>query len=153
MFDLGVRCKEGEFPDEWLEWLNENLLRGVDPGKLVSILASKGFHPHRNITLMHRILTWCSLDRFLVQYPDLDLTDTSVKLHEDFLEWLKETAKRGIDGEVIWMIDVLTSNRTICTLHRSWKTTNSVLSWIKTARYLKFWTFGTLASAVFTKTW
>lgn len=104
MFDLGVRCKEGEFPDEWLEWLNENLLRGVDPGKLVSILASKGFHPHRNITLMHRILTWCSLDRFLVQHPDLDLTDTSVKLHEDFLEWLKETAKRGIDGEVIMRV-------------------------------------------------
>ena len=37
----GVRCKQGEFPDEWLDWLNENLMRGVEAGKIVGILASK----------------------------------------------------------------------------------------------------------------
>lgn len=39
----GVRCKQGEFPDEWLDWLNENLMRGVEAGKIVGILASKVF--------------------------------------------------------------------------------------------------------------
>jgi ankyrin repeat protein len=104
VYGAGVRCKEGEFPEEWLEWLNDNLLRGVDPGKVVGILASKGFYPHRNITLMHRILTWCSLDRFVAEHPDLDLTDSSVKLHEEFFEWVKETALRGIDGEVMMRV-------------------------------------------------
>lgn len=99
-----MRCKEGEFPEEWLEWLNENLMRGVDPGKIVGILASKGFHPHRNSTLMHRILTWCSLDRFIAEHPDLDLMDPSVKLHEDFIEWVKATALRGMDGEVMTQV-------------------------------------------------
>jgi ankyrin repeat protein len=99
-----VRCKEGEFPDEWLEWLNENLLRGVDAGKIVGILASKGFHPHKNATLMHRILTWCSLDRFILLHPEVDLHDPGARLHEDFFEWVKETALRGIDGEVIMQV-------------------------------------------------
>ena len=50
---------------------------------------------------MHRILTWCSLDRFLSEHPEMDLLDTSVRIPEDFFEWVKETCLRGIDGEVL----------------------------------------------------
>lgn len=48
----GVKFKEGDFDDEWYTWIDENLMRGIDPQKIVAILASKGFHPHRNDALM-----------------------------------------------------------------------------------------------------
>jgi ankyrin repeat protein len=72
----------------------------VDPGKAVGILAAKGFYPYRNTFLMHRILTWSSLDNFLRDHPHVDIFDPD-KLHEDFYEWVLRTAKRGVDGEVI----------------------------------------------------
>lgn len=50
---------------------------------------------------MHKLLTWSSLDRFVMKHPDLDLTDCSIRLHEDFIEWVKDTAKKGIDGTII----------------------------------------------------
>ncbi|KAJ1430655.1 hypothetical protein B484DRAFT_49632 [Ochromonadaceae sp. CCMP2298] len=97
----GVRCKPGEFPEEWLQWLDENLLRGVDPGKAVGILASKGFYPHRNTFLMHRVLVWAALDRFQARFPDIELCDPDTPLHEEFFEWCKACAKKGYDGTVI----------------------------------------------------
>ncbi len=97
----GVKFKEGDFSDEWFQWIDENLLRGVDPGKIVSILASKGFHPHKNTRLMHRILTWNSFEHFLAQHPDLDLSGGAVDLDEDFFEWIQHTVRKGIDGETV----------------------------------------------------
>lgn len=97
----GVKFQPGEFPDEWLEWVDENLLRGVDASKIVSILASKGFHPHRNLKLMHRILAWQALVVFLREHPDIEPTDESGNINEDFLEWIKMMARKGIDGEIL----------------------------------------------------
>lgn len=97
----GVKFPPGEFPDDWLEWVDENLLRGVDAAKIVSILCSKGFHPHRNLRLMHRILSWQSLVHFLRDHPDIEPTDEAGNIHEDFLEWIKNMARKGIDGEVL----------------------------------------------------
>ena len=100
----GVRCKPGEFPEDWMQWIDDNLLRGVDSGKIVAILSSKGFHPHRNMALMHRILAWSSLVHFQNTHPYIDLTDSSVKMHEEFLEWVRQTAQKGIDGEVLYQL-------------------------------------------------
>jgi ankyrin repeat protein len=99
-----MKYPPGEFPDDWLQWVDDNLLRGVEPGRIVSILASKGFHPHRNIRLMHRILTWNSLLQFNESHPDIDIYDTTVKLHDDFVEWIRLTASKGIDGEIIFQL-------------------------------------------------
>jgi len=88
-----------------MEWLNENLLRGVDVGKLASILASKGFQPQRNLELMHRLLTWSSLDKFLNNYPHIDLTsNNNNKFDINFINWIKETVKKGLDGRVIMKV-------------------------------------------------
>jgi hypothetical protein len=97
----GVRYPPGEIPEDWLKWVDDNLLRGVEAGKIVSILASKGFHPYRNMKLMHRILSWYSLVEFLKSHPELDVTDDSSLLNDDFLDWLRSLALRGIDGNVI----------------------------------------------------
>lgn len=97
----GVKFAPGEFSEEWYQWIDDNLLRGVEPGKIVAILSSKGFQPHRNTMLMHRILAWHSLQQFQASHPYIDLTDTSVKMHEEFLEWIRYTAQQGIDGEVL----------------------------------------------------
>lgn len=112
----GVKYPPGEFPEEWLKWVEENMLRGVDPGKIVGILSSKGFHPHRNLKLMHRLLAWHSLNLFLERNPDIDVTDMTNGIHEDFLEWIRQTAQKGIDGEVLLQlledrcIDIKTEN-------------------------------------------
>lgn len=103
----GVRFKEGEFSAEWLEWIDDNLLRGVDPGKIVAILASKGFHPHKNTKLMHRILTWNSLEAFMHAHPDLDLTSASVDLDEDFFDWITDTVNKGVSFCVYGFIYLL----------------------------------------------
>ena len=98
----GVKYKEGDFPEDWLEWIDENMLRGVDAGKVVSILATKGFHPHRNALVMHRILAWNSLEDFFRKHPDVHLGDgPDDEIDDDFLEWIKATAQKGIDGEVL----------------------------------------------------
>jgi len=104
---LGIRFKPGEFPDEWMEWLNENLLRGVDVGKLASILASKGFQPQRNLELMHRLLTWSSLDKFLNNNSNINFfnnNNNNIKFDNKFINWIKETSKKGIDGRVIMKV-------------------------------------------------
>jgi len=52
---------------------------------------------------MHRILAWYSLLVFLETHPEVDLQDDS-RLHDDFREWIKKTAQKGIDGEVIYQL-------------------------------------------------
>ena len=50
---------------------------------------------------MHRILTWHSLCKFSEEHPDIDLTDSSVELDDDFVDFLRGLALKGIDGSVI----------------------------------------------------
>lgn len=98
----GIKFLPGEFPEEWLKWVDDNLLRGVDPGKIVSILASKGFHPYRNTRLMHRIISWHSLLKFVELHPHIDVNDTDEPFDEEFLEWIRKTAEKGIDGAILY---------------------------------------------------
>jgi hypothetical protein len=98
----GIKFKPGEIPEEWLKWVDDNLLRGVDPGKIVSILASKGFHPHKNTRLMHRIISWISLLKFIESHPYLDVNNTEDPFDEEFLEWIRITANKGIDGSILY---------------------------------------------------
>lgn len=79
---------------------DENLARGVAPQIIAQILSSKGFHPHRNLGLMQRIITWTSFDEFLAKNPDLDIL-TSSNLNSKFKQWIRNTLDHGIDGEVI----------------------------------------------------
>ena len=51
----GIRYKEGELPDEWLSWANENIIRGVECAAVLHILVSKGFKPHKNLPFMQRV--------------------------------------------------------------------------------------------------
>lgn len=99
-----MKYPPGEFPDDWLEWVDENLLRGVEASRIVSILSSKGFHPHKNARLMHRILAWQSLAHFLKDHPDLDVTDEAGNINSSFLEWVKTTARKGIDGKILMQL-------------------------------------------------
>lgn len=96
----GIKFKEGEFPEDWLRWIDDNLARGVEPSTIASILASKGFHPHRNLALMQRVITWHSFDGFLARFPDLDII-TPPNLPQDFKLWILDMCNRGIDGDVI----------------------------------------------------
>lgn len=51
----GIKYKEGELPDEWLAWADENINRGVECAAVLHILVSKGFKPHKNLPFMQRI--------------------------------------------------------------------------------------------------
>jgi uncharacterized NAD-dependent epimerase/dehydratase family protein len=51
----GIKYKEGELPEEWLIWANENICRGVQCAAVLHILVSKGFKPHKNLPFMQRI--------------------------------------------------------------------------------------------------
>jgi ankyrin repeat protein len=102
VFLKGIKYNPGEFPEEWLKWVDDNLLRGVEPGRIVSILASKGFHPHKNIRLMHRIIAWVSLIKFTERNPQIDVHDCDEPYDEPFLEWIRLTVQKGIDGTVLY---------------------------------------------------
>lgn len=99
----GVHSAEGEFPDEWLTWVDENLQRGVDPSKIVAILFGKGFHPYRNLRLMQRVIVWRLFDIFLEKNPNFDVTNT-VAVDVNFAQWAKDTLNKGIDGDVVMQI-------------------------------------------------
>jgi hypothetical protein len=86
-----------------LEWIDENLARGIEPTVIVSILASKGFHPHRNLALMQRIISWKAFDSFLEKYPDFDVNSGNT-LDVHFKEWVIEIANRGVDGEILFKV-------------------------------------------------
>jgi hypothetical protein len=54
---------------------------------------------------MHRLLTWSSLDKFLNNYPHIDLTsNNNNKFDINFINWIKETVKKGLDGRVIMKV-------------------------------------------------
>ena len=97
----GTRFKEGDFDTEWYEWIDVNLARGVDPIKIVSILAAKGFHPHRNDALMQRIVTWQSFDLFLARNGNDFSLEGSTVLNTEFRFWMEKCSRKGIDGSVI----------------------------------------------------
>lgn len=90
----GVHSVEGEFPEEWITWMDENLARGVDPNTIVSILASKGFHPYKNLGLMQRVISWQLFDKFLLDHPDFDITGTTA-LDVRFQLWIKKNLGKG----------------------------------------------------------
>lgn len=96
----GIRYNIGEFPEEWLDWVDNNLARGVAPATITSILGSKGFHPHRNLRLMQRIICWQAFDKFLIKYPDLDIAVES-SIQPNFKDWIMQQIKKGIDGDVL----------------------------------------------------
>jgi hypothetical protein len=73
--------------------------RGVDPVNIISILAGKGFNPHKNIALMQRVVTWTSFTEFLEEHEKFDLTDAFLDFQ--FQEWCKDLCSKGIDGNVI----------------------------------------------------
>lgn len=95
----GTMYMEGVFPDEWVQWIDDNLLRGVDPLKIISILAMKGFHAYANLPLMQRICVWQSFDDFLGTAPDFDITANS--LDARFRRWVESIVSKGIDGAIV----------------------------------------------------
>lgn len=97
---IGLKFEPGYFPEEWTDWIDENLSRGVDPASLSKILSNKGFHLNKNIPLMQRIIVWQSLDKFLKDNPDFDITGT-ITLDVSFEKWVRGIVERGIDGRVL----------------------------------------------------
>ena len=59
----GARDAEGEVPDEWMAWLEQNLDRGVDPNVLLDILNKKGFKAHKNLVVMQMMVAHTTVDR------------------------------------------------------------------------------------------
>jgi hypothetical protein len=89
-----VKFAEGDFSDEWLEWIDDNLSRGVDASAIVRVLSSKGFHPHRNLPLMQRIIAWKCCDKFMIEmFPEFDIS-TSATLDVHFKNWAVATASK-----------------------------------------------------------
>lgn len=103
----GVKFKEGEIPSEWSTWVDENLLRGVQPKKLVKILFIKGFHAYRNIAFMQRMCVLMMLDKFLSAHKLTLKNISGTNINPDLKMWVLEALGRGIDGSV--MMEVLES--------------------------------------------
>jgi hypothetical protein len=95
----GLKYPPGEVPWDWIKWIDENLARDVDPVDVISILAAKGFNPHKNIQLMQRMLTWTSFTEFLATHPNFDVSDAFLDFQ--FQEWCKDLCSKGVDGIVI----------------------------------------------------
>ena len=93
-------------------------MRGVDPIIILKILRSKGFQPHLNQNILHKIMAWQLFDEFLVVFPDFlkgfledpDVPDrwtgvpgenTAVTLPNSFTFWVEGAAGRGLSGAVI----------------------------------------------------
>lgn len=51
---------------------------------------------------MHRIIAWHSLLQFIQRNPHIDVNDTDEPFDEEFLEWIRITAQKGIDGMVLY---------------------------------------------------
>ena len=82
-----------------MNWIDENLLRGVPPLNVVKILRIKGFQPCRNLALMQQICIWVLLDDFLIKHPKVDIEGTSV---DPYLQsWIRGIVNRGIEGSVV----------------------------------------------------
>ena len=117
-YSVGAKCKPGEIPEKWMSWSDVNLLQGVDPLTVLQILRSKGFLPHLNILLLHKIIAWQKFDEFLREYPDflfefgshpetdnrwdgIPGENTGKDLPAYFKLWAKKTVSKGIDGLII----------------------------------------------------
>lgn len=98
-FMPGVQYPEGEFPEEWVMWVDENLTRGVSASQIMDILVRKGFHPHKNIEVMQKCSISLSFDDFIAKHPDFDLTSRDIDLN--FRRWIKGQVDKGIDGNVV----------------------------------------------------
>lgn len=59
----------GVIPPKWMNWLMENMLRGVSETKICSMLVNKGFVPSKNKALMHHILMSRELKKKLIRDP------------------------------------------------------------------------------------
>jgi hypothetical protein len=97
----GVQFKEGDFDDQWYEWIDTNLERGVNPMQIVKILADKGFHAYRNDALMQRIITWQSFDIFLARNGNDFTLENSTIIDHKFANWVEVCSRKGIDGSII----------------------------------------------------
>eukprot|EP00605_Chrysophyceae_sp_TOSAG23-4_P002678 GSChrysophyteH1.ASY1.ANO1.2954.1 assembled CDS len=142
----GVVFQEGDFNDEWYTWIDENLMRGVDPLKITSILAAKGFHPHRNDALMQRIICWQSFDLFLARNgSDFNVVDTTV-VDTDFRFWVEKCSRKGIDGEIILkVLEDRAINITEEHPHFAQKLKNNELGYLmdingRRTKFMSFWT-------------
>ena len=95
----GIKFEPGSLPDEWIAWADENLLRGVEPLTILTILVSKGFKPHYNIAFMQRIGAWLALSRFIHDNPNFEESEIMVDIK--FQSWVKSVLNRGIDGSIL----------------------------------------------------
>lgn len=95
----GTKYHEGTFPEDWIQWIDDNLMRGVDPTKIMEILATKGFHAYANNALMQRVCVWAAFDTFLGGAPDFDIQANS--LDARFRRWIEMLVAKGIEGVII----------------------------------------------------
>jgi ankyrin repeat protein len=113
----GAKCKAGEIPSTWLQWVHDNMLQGVDPLQVLTVLKSKGFQPHLNTPLLHKIIAWHHFDQFLLKNPEFheNLTGppeekdrwdgvsgegSEIVLDAYFRQWVKKVLERGLDGSI-----------------------------------------------------
>jgi hypothetical protein len=101
-FMPGIKYAHGVIPDEWVEWIDENLLRGVETENILHILVTKGFHPHKNNAVMQRIGGWLAFNRFLKEYPDFELDERHI--NPSLANWITKVLNRGIDGYILWKV-------------------------------------------------
>eukprot|EP01029_Cantina_marsupialis_P009089 TRINITY_DN2129_c0_g2_i3.p1 TRINITY_DN2129_c0_g2~~TRINITY_DN2129_c0_g2_i3.p1 ORF type:complete len:1002 (-),score=308.37 TRINITY_DN2129_c0_g2_i3:1408-4413(-) len=95
----GFAHKQGEIPEEWLQWLEINMNRGVDPEKLLSILHSKGFQPAKN----EYVMSVMSVRGAVLKVKK----ETSASLRNcrvipvEWQKWIEENLARGVKGDII----------------------------------------------------
>jgi hypothetical protein len=98
----GATVPEGEFPEEWLKWVNDNICRGVPPLEIIDVLVQKGFKPTKNTPLMHKLIASVLFDEFQSKYPDFDPDDMSrPTIDMRFSNWIKRVGDTGIDGKIL----------------------------------------------------
>ena len=104
----GLKCKPGEIPDVWYEWVIDNMKRGCDVHKLLKNLATKGFQASKHALLMHRVMAWESFRRMQERHPDVYPDSDHLNPHasaanpaglpEEWQQWIDECIRDGIDG-------------------------------------------------------
>jgi hypothetical protein len=98
----GAHLKDGEFPEEWLTWVSNNISRGVTAVDIIETLVRKGFKPTFNDTVMHSLITSAYFDLFLQENPDFGCESLmATTLDIKFVNWLKSLGAMGLDGQVI----------------------------------------------------
>eukprot|EP01041_Mallomonas_annulata_P002379 gene2379-4623_t len=100
----GIKYKVGVIPPEWVDWTDENLLRGVSPLQVATIFRLKGFHAHANPALMQRLCTWLALDDFLLEHPIRREHVVGVSMDAYLKRWIQEVVRWGMDGTVVMSV-------------------------------------------------